>query len=160
MANQHGIENTSGTEQKGERVAESALSHSVAQAIIAGSGLPAASQERLSGGSYPSPEEVREAISAERSYLARLQEGSVVQIGGSAPRSPHISMGLTGLEQVEKAMEALISGTQAAGRGRASLGDTGSLRAPVRGLRDDRAVPPRAGEPGERDLRHHACAGR
>lgn len=90
-----------------------ALSHSVAQAIIAASGLPEASRERLSGGSYTSPEEVKEAISSERGYLARLQESRVVQIGGSPPRSPHISFGLSGLEQVEKALEALIAGTQA-----------------------------------------------
>jgi hypothetical protein len=99
-------------EQKGSEWLK-ALSHSAAQAIIAVSGLPEASRERLSGRLYATPEEVNEAITAERGYLARLQEGSVVQIGGSAPRSPHISMGLTGLEQVEKAMEALISGTQA-----------------------------------------------
>jgi hypothetical protein len=93
----------------------SALSTSAAAAMIAGSGLPAASRERLAGQSYPTPEDVQAAIDAERQYLARLQEDQVVQIGGDAPRAHmQISMGRTGLEQVQTALDALLEGVRPA----------------------------------------------
>jgi hypothetical protein len=95
-----------------------ALALSAAQAMIQASGLPQPSRERLLGEvqahpeRYGAPEDVQSAIETEQAYLARLQENSVVQLGGTPPRSPHIAMGLTGLEQVEAALEALIAGEQ------------------------------------------------
>jgi hypothetical protein len=79
-------------------------------ALIAGCGLPLASRERLSASSYLSPEEAQAAIEAERQYLARLQEDRVVEIGGVAPRTPHISLGLSAQDQLQLAFEALLSG--------------------------------------------------
>jgi hypothetical protein len=92
-----------------------ALGSTAAAGMLAASGLPAASRERLASGTYATPAEVTAAIEAERGYLAALQADQVVQLGGPAPRSPRISMGLTGLEQVEKALDALISGTRPEG---------------------------------------------
>jgi hypothetical protein len=81
-----------------------------ARAMIGSSDLPAASKERLMGQAFDNPDDVEAAIEAERSYLAKLAESKVINVGGIAPRSPHISMGLTGFEQVEKAVEALVEG--------------------------------------------------
>jgi hypothetical protein len=93
----------------------SALSTSAAAAMIAASGLPQASRERLARQPYQTPEDVQAAIDAERQYLARLQEDQVVQIGGDAPRaSMQISMGRTGVEQVQLALDALLEGVRPA----------------------------------------------
>ena len=54
--------------------------------MIAASGLPAASRERLSAIDYASPDQVEEAITKERAYLAALVQDKVVDIGGMAPR--------------------------------------------------------------------------
>jgi hypothetical protein len=87
-----------------------AVGEQSARAMIGNSDLPAASKERLSEMAFKTPDEVKGAIEAEHNYLAKLAEASVVKVGGIAPRSPHISMGLTGFEQVEKAVDALIMG--------------------------------------------------
>lgn len=87
-----------------------ALSAAAAEGIIQASGLPQASRERLAAGQYDTPEQVHAAIEAERRYLARLAEDQVVQVGGVAPRSPHISLGLSGFEQFRQALEALVAG--------------------------------------------------
>ena len=84
----------------------------LAQGMLANSGLPQASRERLAEGPYESPAEVQDAIDAERAYLARLQQDQVVQLGGPAPRSPQVSLGRSGLEQVQLALESLAAGTQ------------------------------------------------
>jgi hypothetical protein len=108
-----------------------AVGEQSARAMIGNSDLPAASKERLSSmvfgeqRTFVTPEEVEGAIAAEREYLAKLTEASVVNVGGIAPRSPHISMGMTGFEQVEKAVEALVAG------GRPSSGV-----APLTGVRE------------------------
>lgn len=78
--------------------------------MIANSGLPAASRERLAARSYSSPQEVQQAIEAERGYLAALQEDQVIRIGGVPPRSPQIALGLSGLEELQLAVEALLAG--------------------------------------------------
>jgi len=80
--------------------------------MIANSGLPAPSRSRLGSRTYSSPEEVNQAIETERAYLARLSEDQVINLGGPAPRSPQISMGLTGFEQLGLALDALIAGTR------------------------------------------------
>ena len=87
-----------------------AVGEQSARAMIGHSDLPAVSKDRLMGLSYQTPEDVETAIEAERAYLAKLNETRVVNIGGTAPRSPHIQMGLTGIEQIEKAVEALVDG--------------------------------------------------
>ncbi len=80
--------------------------------MVASSGLPAASQERLLQGAYRTPGEVQAAIEAERAYLARLAEANVVQIGGQAPRGGQVSGMRTGLDSLKIAFEALVSGVR------------------------------------------------
>jgi hypothetical protein len=93
-----------------------ALALSAAQAMITASGLSQASREKLSRlieahpENYQTPESVQALIDEEKAYLARLVEDNVVQMGGPAPRSPHISMGMTGIEQVQAALDALMAG--------------------------------------------------
>ncbi len=91
---------------------QQAMVRTAAQGMIAASGLPAASRERLASLHYGSPEEVTVAIEAERAYLAKLQENQVVQIGGYAPRGGQIQGGLNAMDKIALAVDALISGTQ------------------------------------------------
>jgi len=89
---------------------------SIAQAgtriILQGSNLPQVSVDRLAAQSYSTPDQLQAAIDAEREYLASLQEDSVVQIGNQPPRGARISLGPTGLEQVQQALESLIEGVR------------------------------------------------
>ncbi len=96
----------------GESEWQNAYSRVMAGAMLTQSGLPQASRERLSAREYASPEEVTAAIETEQAYLAKLAEERVVQIGNLPPRTPHISLGRSGLEQVQLALEALISGVR------------------------------------------------
>jgi hypothetical protein len=91
---------------------QNAYSRMMAGAMLAQSGLPQASRERLAVREYTAPEEVSAAIETEQAYLAKLAEERVVQIGSQPPRSPHISLGRSGLEQIQLALEALISGVR------------------------------------------------
>ncbi|MBN1537542.1 MAG: hypothetical protein JW908_12465 [Anaerolineales bacterium] len=93
---------------------QSPFSHMMAKAMLAQSDLPQASRERLAAREYSAPEQVTAAIDAEQAYLAKLTEDQVVQIGSQPPRTPHISLGRSGLEQVQLALEALISGVRPA----------------------------------------------
>lgn len=93
---------------------QQAIEQAGAAALIAGSGLPPVARERLLSRQYVSPEALHQAIEAERGYLARLDAAHTIQLGGPAPRSPQISMGLTGVEQLQTALEALIAGTRPA----------------------------------------------
>lgn len=107
--------NQEATASQPEGVAwQNAYSRVMAGAMLAQSGLPQASRERLAAREYAAPEEVTAAIETEQAYLAKLAEERVVQIGSLPPRSPHISLGRTGLEQVQLALEALISGVRPA----------------------------------------------
>jgi hypothetical protein len=96
---------------------QQAMVKTAAQSMIAASGLPAASRERLANTlatkeqSFESPEQVTAAIEAERSYLAKLQESQVIQIGGQAPRGGGIQMGLNAMDKIALAVDALIAGT-------------------------------------------------
>jgi hypothetical protein len=90
---------------------ERAMVKTAAQGMIAASGLPGASRERLAAMVFTSPEEVTAAIEAERSYLAKLQESQVIQIGGQAPRGGGIQVGLNALDKIALAVDALIAGT-------------------------------------------------
>lgn len=89
-----------------------ALSESAAAFMIANSGLPQAARDKLAAQPYQTPAQVVNAIEAERKYLASLTNEQVVQIGGTPPRSPSISLGLSGLEQIGLALEALIKGVR------------------------------------------------
>ncbi|HEC61441.1 hypothetical protein LCGC14_0705640 [marine sediment metagenome] len=91
-----------------------ALSGSVANVLIANTDLPAASKERLQETDYATPETVLAAIELERKFLAQLQQDHVINMPGGAPRSPEISMGMTGIDQVKAAIEALIAGVRPA----------------------------------------------
>jgi len=92
------------------------LASSATAAALFASGLPQASRQRLQAQfeAHPAidPAQVNQAIEAERGFLAQLQEDSVIQIGGSPPRSPHIAGVRTSLDQIEIAMEALLSGAR------------------------------------------------
>lgn len=87
-----------------------AVAQTAAQQIIAASGLPEPAKARLSRQRWNSPQELQATIEAERSYLAELSANSVISIGGSAPRSAHISNMRSGLERVELALEAMLAG--------------------------------------------------
>lgn len=89
-----------------------AMQQAAVPAILAGSGLPSASRERLAEGQYESPEALNAAVQAERDYLAQLSEDQVIQVGGTPPRDRHISLGRTGVEQIEAALDAMLSGTR------------------------------------------------
>jgi hypothetical protein len=93
---------------------EQALAETAAGAMISASDLPQASRQRLAGGTYQNPQQVNAAIAAERAYLAALQEDQVVQMSGTAPRSPQVSGGRTGMDQVSMALEALLVGRRPA----------------------------------------------
>jgi hypothetical protein len=90
----------------------SAVAQTAAGQVIAGSGLPGPSKARLSAQKWDSSQELQDAIEAERSYLAELSAGSVIQIGGTAPRSAQISNMRTSLDRIGLALEALLSGNR------------------------------------------------
>ncbi len=92
-----------------------AVRKAAASSIIAASGLPAASRERLAAQSYATPDAVEEAITKERAYLAALNQDKVIDIGGLAPRGSSIQAGMTGIDRVRLAAEALLQGTKPAG---------------------------------------------
>ncbi len=100
-------------------------SQQVISRTIQASGLPEPARKRLQAQTYSTPGELNQAIEAERDYLAALSENQVIQIGGQPPRSPHISGMRNSLDQIEIALEAMISGT----RPRDHI-------APLNGLRD------------------------
>ncbi|HSF80934.1 MAG TPA: hypothetical protein VLA49_06850 [Anaerolineales bacterium] len=105
------------TPPQGTTVAEewnAAVRRSAAASIIAASGLPAASRERLAALDYETPEAVNQAIQEEQNFLARLVEDQTVQIGGAAPRGGGVQVGLNGVERVRLAAEALLAGTRPA----------------------------------------------
>lgn len=84
--------------------------------LLNNSGLPQASIERLKTRLEPSaelePAVVRQEIEAERSYLAELSQGQVVQIGGRPPRGAQITQVRSDIDQVSLALEALIQGVR------------------------------------------------
>lgn len=90
------------------------LAKNAAGALIAASGLPPASREKLLAQTYLTPSEVQQAIEAERRYLAQLAEAGVVTLGANAPRAGGIQLGLDGIERVRLALEALLMGRQPA----------------------------------------------
>ena len=96
--------------EKQERAWEAAMANAAAHTMIASSGLPAISRERLMLQMFSSPEDVNNAILSERTYLAKLAEANVVQIGAIAPRGSHIQAGRDGFEELQLAVEALIAG--------------------------------------------------
>lgn len=89
-----------------------ALSASAAAFMIANSGLPEAARQKLLAQSYRTPSEVVEAIEKERAYLASLSQEAVIQIGNTPPRQAQITVGASGLERLEQALEALIRGVR------------------------------------------------
>jgi len=89
-----------------------ALSASAAAFMIANSGLPAAARQKLLAQRYRTPSEVVEAIEKERAYLASLAQEEVIQIGNTPPRQAQITVGASGLERLEQALEALIRGVR------------------------------------------------
>ncbi len=88
-----------------------AMANLAASQMIASSGLPGASQDRLRSRQYASPEEVTAAIEDERRYLAALAASNIIQIGGQAPRGANIQVGMDGVERLQYALEALINGS-------------------------------------------------
>jgi hypothetical protein len=88
-----------------------AMASIAASQMIASSGLPGASQDRLRSRQYATPADVNTAIDEERAYLAALASANVVQIGGQAPRGSNIQVGMDGIERLQLALEALINGS-------------------------------------------------
>jgi hypothetical protein len=88
-----------------------AVRRSAVDAVLQASGLPPAAVDRLRNASYPTVQDLDNAIDAERQYLASLTEDHVVQIGDIPPRQAHrITMGRTGLEQLQAALDAMLDG--------------------------------------------------
>jgi hypothetical protein len=87
-----------------------AMATLAASQMIANSGLPGPSQDRLRSRQYLSPDEVAAAIEDERKYLAALASSNVIQIGGQAPRGANIQVGMDGIDRLQYALEALING--------------------------------------------------
>ena len=88
------------------------LSSTAATMMIAQSDLPQVSKDKLNAGTYVTPAEVTEAIEAERNYLAALKENNVIQLGNTPPRSLDITMGITPIERIELALEAMMTGAR------------------------------------------------
>jgi hypothetical protein len=88
-----------------------AMASIAASQMIASSGLPGASQDRLRSHQFATPADVTTAIEEERQYLAALAAANVVQIGGQAPRGANIQAGMDGIERLQLALEALINGS-------------------------------------------------
>jgi hypothetical protein len=83
--------------------------------ILAASGLPAPARSRLAAASYPTRADLDSAIDAERAYLASLAEDQVIRLAGPAPRSPQITGMRSSTDQIQLALEALLSGVSPAG---------------------------------------------
>ncbi len=133
------------------------------QSLLEVSGLPEPSRQRLSalaeGDQFHEPAQLQQAIEAECAYLARLQENGVVQLAGPAPRSPQITGMRTGMDQVGMAFEALLAGSRPP-QGVQPLSGIRELYHLLSGdYRDERAVPPGAHLPGERQQQQHGRAG-
>jgi len=92
-----------------------ALAASTAQAMIDSSGLPHPTRAWLRAQHFDSPDQVTAAIDAQRQVLAELEAARVVQIGAVPPRSSGISVGLSSLDQISAALEALIAGVNPPG---------------------------------------------
>ncbi|MFZ0547845.1 MAG: hypothetical protein WAM60_20535 [Candidatus Promineifilaceae bacterium] len=97
-----------------------AARRSAVPAILLRSGLPAASQERLRGGTYGSPQELETAIQAELDYLGRLSEDQVIHLPGGHPRGAgsaqhtRVSQMTTGLDHARNAVDYLFGVPDAA----------------------------------------------
>jgi hypothetical protein len=87
-----------------------AMQQATARTLIRASDLPPAAQEHLGAQTFSTPEEVEEAIDAQRAILATLQQDNVVDVGGQPPRNPQIALGRNSIEQIRTAFEALIDG--------------------------------------------------
>ncbi len=109
--NQEGDQSNTPPEERAQAWLQATAAAS-AQAIIQASSLPQVSKDRLMLNTYSSPQVIQEAIDAEQKYLASLQAPGVVQIGNVAPRSPQISLGRTGVEQIQLALEAMLAGVR------------------------------------------------
>jgi hypothetical protein len=93
-----------------DRAWAAALRTNTMSSMLASSGLPEPSRQRLAAGIYATPEGLQGAIDAERTYLAALTENTVINIGGTPPRDPHISGGRMPLAKIEEALHALLAG--------------------------------------------------
>jgi hypothetical protein len=95
-----------------------AARRSAVPAILLRSGLPEASQERLRGRSYGSPQELEADIQAELAYLGRLSEERVIQLPGSHPRGAgrptSVTQMMTGLDHARNAVDYLFGVPEAA----------------------------------------------
>ncbi len=90
----------------------SAVRQATSESMLAASGLPEAARQRLSSQEYGSPEDVAQAISREREYLAQLAQDQVIQLPGQPPRSPSISGMRSPLDRLELAFDALLNGVR------------------------------------------------
>lgn len=92
----------------------SAVRQATSQAMLASSGLPEAARQKLSAQTFHSPEEISQAITSERDYLARLAQDQVIQLSGQPPRGPQIGGMRSSLDRLELAFDALLNGVRPA----------------------------------------------
>ncbi len=90
----------------------SAVRQATSEALLAASGLPEAARQRLSSQTFSSPEQVSQAITREREYLARLAQDQVIQLSGQPPRSPHLTGMRSSLDRLELAFDAMLNGVR------------------------------------------------
>ncbi|MFC1996977.1 hypothetical protein ACFLXI_05140 [Chloroflexota bacterium] len=89
---------------------QNAMRNTATVTILAASGLPQHSQDRLASMNFETPAALQAAIAAEREYIASLNADSVVDLGGTPPRSSRIVVGLSGYDELEQAANALLLG--------------------------------------------------
>ncbi|MGD2079026.1 MAG: hypothetical protein PVH18_11630 [Chloroflexota bacterium] len=90
-----------------------AMQASAVPVILANSGLPALSQDKLKKQTWPSPEHLQQAIAEEKEYLSRLTEQNVIAMYGGPPRGGTAIHMKTGLEEVENAVHWLFGAQEA-----------------------------------------------
>jgi len=84
-------------------------------AILSNSDLPEISQTRLKRHAWASPEELSQAVEAEREYLAELTQDHVIQMPGSHPRGAGQASMRTSLDRISVAAEAMFAGERPEG---------------------------------------------
>jgi hypothetical protein len=87
-----------------------ALRENAAEAMVAAAGLPEPARERLLAHPWEAPEDLRQAIEAERAYLASLRQGSVIDLGQRPPRERgfRVQGMTTGMDHMAAAVDYLF----------------------------------------------------
>ncbi len=94
---------------------DQAVRKAAASSIIAASGLPAASRERLSAIDYLHPTRLKRRLPRSALTWLRWCRIRLSISAGMAPRGSSIQAGMTGVDRVRLAAEALLAGTKPQG---------------------------------------------